>query len=92
MTWSDYGDTKGFHIYDTSTRELEFIENPFKTFVKVWYDDEGKTMETLVSEAGASDVSKKHAKVIVTSKTNPSSFDAFMTTLNDLSPISLQVV
>ena len=39
FTWSDYDDRKGFHILDTETRDLTFIENPYKMFAKVWYDD-----------------------------------------------------
>ena len=39
MTWSDYDDTKGFHILDTLTRTLEFVPNPHTLFHKVWYDD-----------------------------------------------------
>ena len=31
--------TKGFHIFDTETRELERIENPLKIFKKFMYDD-----------------------------------------------------
>jgi DNA repair exonuclease SbcCD nuclease subunit len=37
--WSDYGLKKGFHVFDTRTRELEFIENPFNVYEKYTYDD-----------------------------------------------------
>ena len=37
--WSDYNCPKGFHIFDTETRELERIENPLKIFKKFMYDD-----------------------------------------------------
>jgi len=39
MTWSDYKCPKGFHIFDTETRELERIDNPLKIFKKFMYDD-----------------------------------------------------
>jgi DNA repair exonuclease SbcCD nuclease subunit len=35
-TWADYDDPKGFHIFDTETNELEFIENPIRDFEKVF--------------------------------------------------------
>lgn len=31
-TWHDHGQRKGFHIFDTETRELEFISNPYDLF------------------------------------------------------------
>jgi DNA repair exonuclease SbcCD nuclease subunit len=37
--WSDYGLKKGFHVFDTRTRELEFIENPFYVYKKHQYDE-----------------------------------------------------
>ena len=37
--WSDYNDPKGFHIFDTETRELERIVNPYTIYKKVFYDD-----------------------------------------------------
>ncbi|MGI0062591.1 MAG: metallophosphoesterase, partial [Nitrosotalea sp.] len=38
-TWSDYGSDKGFHIMNTNTRELTFIENPHHIFYKIHYDE-----------------------------------------------------
>jgi len=39
IMWSDYNCPKGFHIFDTETRELERIENPNIIFKKFVYDD-----------------------------------------------------
>jgi DNA repair exonuclease SbcCD nuclease subunit len=50
LTWSDYQDPKGFHIYDTETRELEFIQNPYTMFNKVFYNDEGKTLDRVARD------------------------------------------
>lgn len=40
FTWADYNDPRGFHIFDTESRELEFIENPFKMYAIVDYDED----------------------------------------------------
>ena len=39
IMWSDYKCPKGFHIFDTNTRELERVENPHRIFKKFVYDD-----------------------------------------------------
>lgn len=39
-TWSDFEDPRGFHIFDTETGDLEFIENPYRMFHKIYYNDE----------------------------------------------------
>ena len=39
MFWNDYKDTRGFHIYDTETDRLRFVENPFEIFQKLYYND-----------------------------------------------------
>lgn len=48
ITWVDYNDPRGFHIFDTHTRELEFIQNPYKMFNKIrWPDAITKKYEIL---------------------------------------------
>lgn len=39
MTWSDWGDRKGFHVLDTDSMDLEYIENNRTMYEKVFYDD-----------------------------------------------------
>ena len=45
FTWSDYNDPRGFHIFETETRELEFIENPYTLFKKIWYNDDKNILD-----------------------------------------------
>jgi len=39
LTWQDYNDTRGFHLFDLSTRTLEFIPNPNVMYHRIVYDD-----------------------------------------------------
>jgi Calcineurin-like phosphoesterase len=39
ITWSDYADPKGFHVLDTETGKIEFIENPYTIFRRVQYNN-----------------------------------------------------
>ena len=39
IMWSDHNCPKGFHIFDTETRELERIPNDLAIFKKIIYDD-----------------------------------------------------
>jgi DNA repair exonuclease SbcCD nuclease subunit len=38
-TWAEAFDRRGFHVLDTETLELEFIENPYSPFVVIRYED-----------------------------------------------------
>ena len=90
-TWSDYGDTKGFHILDTETRELTFVENPDQLFHKFFYDDLNKQMdEVLVFDADQ--YQSKYVKVVVKNKTNPYWFDMVIDRLEKAGAADLQVV
>ena len=90
FTWSDWDDPKGFHVLDTATRDLTFIQNPYKMFDKVWYDDvtPGKEPESY----DYSSLQGKIVKVIVTNKSNPYLFDKFINNLESLGLIDMQIV
>lgn len=90
MTWSDYNDPKGFHVFDTATRDLTFIENPHRMFRKIYYDDFGKTMEQVT--AVPTDLDGSYVKVIVKNKTNPYWFDMFIDKLEKTGVLDVKTV
>lgn len=91
MTWSDYNDEKGFHIFDTETRELTFIPNPYRMFYKLHYDDLNKQMdEVLVDDF--TQYKNTIVKVVTRNKTNPLWFDMFIDKLEKSGVIDIQVV
>ena len=90
-TWSDYDDPRGFHLFDTTSRELTFIRNPYRMFEKVWYDDTQKSASEIIGDAQF-DARNKMVKVIVKNKTNPYFFDIFIDALEKSGPIDVQVV
>ena len=90
FTWSDYDDPRGFHIFDTETRELEFIRNPYTMFHKFWYNDgDPKFVD---SEIDYSQFKNKTIKIIITEKNNPIWFDKFIDNIEKQNPVDLQVV
>lgn len=91
FTWSDYEDERGFHILDTETKELRFIENPNTMFAKVWYDDRDKTIEDVLTQ-DFKQFNNKMVKVIVTAKTNLYWFDKFIEQMENCNIIDMQVV
>jgi DNA repair exonuclease SbcCD nuclease subunit len=91
MTWSDYNDKRGFHIFDTETRELTFIENPFKMFHKVVYNDDHETLDTVKSK-NFSKYTNTIVKVIVAKKVDPYLFEVFMDKVYKSQPHDVSVV
>jgi DNA repair exonuclease SbcCD nuclease subunit len=90
FTWSDYDDPRGFHVFDTETREITFIENPYKMFRKVWYNDADDSF--LQKKIDYSIYRGSMVKVIVTNKTNHYWFDKFIEHLESENPIDIQIV
>ena len=91
ITWSDFDDPRGFHIFDTDNRTIEFVRNPYTMFNKIFYDDENQTMEYVVNQ-NYERLANSYVKVIIKNKTNPYWFDMFMEKLEKVNPIHIQVV
>ena len=75
--WSDYKDAKGFHIFDTETREVEVVLNPLEMFHKIYYDDEQMTIESIQND-DYSVYTGCYVKIIIVNKKNPFCFDTLM--------------
>ena len=89
QTWSDYKDPKGFHIFDTETRELERIINPRTIHKKIIYDDSKKDY----SELDIKPYHKHFIKLVVLNKTNEDMFDNFVERLyNDITVYDLNII
>jgi len=79
ITWSDYQCPKGFHIFDTETRELTRIPNPLTMFEKIIYNDTKQSYTNM----DITDYKDKHLKVIVEEKTDPNQFGEFIDRLHN---------
>jgi hypothetical protein len=91
MTWADWNDPKGFHIFDTETRELEFVQNTFSMFHKVTYDDGKSTFEDW-KQYDFNKLKECYVKVVVLNKQNPYLFDHVVDNLYKASVADLSIV
>lgn len=91
MTWSDYDDPRGFHIFDTKTRELTFVKNPNRIFHKIFYNDNELTIEDVMT-MDFSIYKNCVIKVITKIKNNPHLFDVFIERLEKAGVADLQAV
>ena len=74
LTWQDYNDPRGFHLFDFSTRQLDFIENPYRMFERLEYTD--KEVEPI--DLDQLELKDKYVKLIVVDKTDYYKFDKFI--------------
>ena len=85
LYWNDEGDVRGFHIFDTKTKEIEFIENPNTMFHKVFYN-EGN--QKLINHNKLADT---YVKVVV-EKSTPKKLTHFVDKLYEVGIHDLKVI
>ena len=74
LTWQDYNDPRGFHLFDFATRQLDFVENPYRMFERLEYTD--KEVEPI--DLDQLELSEKYVKLVVLEKTDFYKFDKFI--------------
>jgi len=72
MFWTDVGDRRGFTIFDTETLEHFHVDNPYRLFYNIYYEDtDHQTFD-------AREYENKIVKVIVRKKTDIKKFEKFI--------------
>lgn len=90
LTWQDYNDPRGFHLFDLASRDLKFIENPNVMFHRITYDDKEESI-TEITNKELDKFTGTYVKVVVLNKTNPYLFDKFMNNLYNVNPIDITI-
>jgi DNA repair exonuclease SbcCD nuclease subunit len=92
-TWSDYNDPRGFHVFDTETRKLEFHQNENRIFQMISYDD--VKHKDIIKKINTTDYSKfnsTYVKIVCVNKTNPYAFDLMFDKIYDAHPLDISII
>ena len=86
MYWTDVNDTRGFHIFDTETLTHTPINNPYKLFYNIYYEDTNHKL------FNATEYENKIVKVIVRKKSKPKDFEKFIDKLYSVGVQDLKII
>ena len=89
ITWSDYQCPKGFHIFDTETRELERVTNPYRMYKKIYYNDK----EQNYSQYDLTEFDNTYVKLFIVNKTDEDMYNQLIERIyNTISVHELQII
>jgi DNA repair exonuclease SbcCD nuclease subunit len=81
ITFGDLNEPKGFHVFDTETHSMSYVENPLRIFSEICYDDSNNDYSKNMPDM--SQFRENFVRVRVLRKRNPTMFDMFMDNLNN---------
>lgn len=84
MTWADYDDQKGFHVFDTDTLEMTFIPNPFHMFHVISYTDD--------THIDYDELQGAIIKLVVESKENETRFEQVVHKIEEQNPCKFNII
>lgn len=88
LTFSDVNERKGFHVFDTDTKILTFVENPYKMYHKIYYDDTISNYNQLNTEK----FKDCYLRIVVTKKTDEIAFTTLCENLVSSGVANLSIV
>ena len=86
LYWNDEGETRGFHLFDMETQELEFIKNPYSMFHKVYYNEDKKKL------FNPTKFKETYVKLIVEGKSTPAKLNRVVDSLYDVNIHDLKII
>ena len=89
-TWKDYGTKMGWHILDTETLELRFIENPNHIF-KAWVYEDEKDTKFSDFNINDSDFNGKYVMILVKTENNRNTLDKVIERIEETGAIEVSV-
>lgn len=93
FTWSDFNCPRGFSVFDTQTRKIDFIQNKNVLFKGIVYDDKkDKDILDTVTNSDYSEFANCFTKIVVTNKSNPYAFDLLLNKISKVGPIDVSIV
>jgi UDP-2,3-diacylglucosamine pyrophosphatase LpxH len=84
--WTDVSDSRGFHIFDTETLTHEPVNNPYRLFYNIYYED------TDYQTFDSREYENKIVKVVVRKKTDTKKFEKFVDKLYTSNIAELKIV
>lgn len=90
LSWSDHNDKKGFHVLDTDTHEIEFIENPYTLFHKIDYTNNGVNEYENITPMCES-LEGKYVKLICHKKVDDEMYENYLKRKSTERPIDIHV-
>jgi DNA repair exonuclease SbcCD nuclease subunit len=88
---SDLNEQKGFHVFDTETSQLEFIENPKQLFRQYIYDD-SQGSKNKILEQDYTEAKECFVRVFIKTKKYQNIFEQFMEKLYNMGSYGITVI
>jgi len=86
LFWNDVNDKRGFNFFDTETFDLEFVENPYTMFERIYYEDNKPQL------FNAEPYKDKIVKIIVRKKSDQLQFEKFVDKIYKTGVVDIKIV